>query len=435
MKNVDHPIEPSGRGRAWAVVTLLFAFMLINWADKAVIGLSAVPIIRELHLTHTQFGLIASSFFLLFSISGIIGGFVVNRVRAKPVLALMAVIWALAQLPMAGTVGLRTLTFSRVALGLGEGPALPVALHAVYKWFDDRRRAWPTSIVITGAPFGAGIVAPLIVLIIVRYTWHAAFAALGVAGLVWTVAWLAIGREGQGHEGGAGHATKPAGGEAAPVAYRRLIFSRTVLGVFVAGFAAYWALTLNVIWLAGYLNQSAGFTPIEVGWIVTLPALAQIILGPTLSLLSQKLTLRGVSGRLARGGLAGICVTIAGAAMAVMPLISGSALEIASVTVAFSLCGIIFPLGATLVGEVTPPPQRGAMLGIMNSVQTVAGLLAPFVMGRMVDLGSNPAAGFRSGFVMAGLFVLACGLVGALLMHPDSDRRRFGLSKAALASR
>ena len=62
---------------AWLIVTLLFLFMLINFADKAVIGIAAVPIMQELQLSPRQFGLIGSSFFLLFSVSAIITGFIV----------------------------------------------------------------------------------------------------------------------------------------------------------------------------------------------------------------------------------------------------------------------------------------------------------------------------------------------------------------------
>ena len=35
---------------AWLMVALLFLFMLINFADKAVIGIAAVPIMQELQL-------------------------------------------------------------------------------------------------------------------------------------------------------------------------------------------------------------------------------------------------------------------------------------------------------------------------------------------------------------------------------------------------
>ena len=35
---------------AWAIVALLFLFMMINFADKAIIGLAGVPIMTELEL-------------------------------------------------------------------------------------------------------------------------------------------------------------------------------------------------------------------------------------------------------------------------------------------------------------------------------------------------------------------------------------------------
>ena len=55
---------------AWVIVLLLFVFMLINFADKAVIGLAAQPIMKDLELTPNQFGLVGSSFFFLYAVSG-----------------------------------------------------------------------------------------------------------------------------------------------------------------------------------------------------------------------------------------------------------------------------------------------------------------------------------------------------------------------------
>lgn len=126
----------SQRG-AWIIVALLFFFMLINFVDKAVVGLAGVPIMKELALTPKEFGLVNSSFFFLFSTSAVITGFIVNRVQSRWALLVMALIWALAQFPMVGTIGLGTLIASRVVLGAGEGPAYPVALHATYKWFPN----------------------------------------------------------------------------------------------------------------------------------------------------------------------------------------------------------------------------------------------------------------------------------------------------------
>src|ERR1700720_700175 len=182
--------------RAWVVVFLLFTFMLINFVDKTVIGLAGVPIMQELGLTPSQFGLVGSSFFFLFSISAIITGFIVNRVQTRWVLAIMGFVWALTQFPMVGTVGLTTIMACRIALGAGEGPAFPVALHSAYKWFPNELRTLPTAIIAQGAGIGIMLALPLLNWVIVRYSWHWAFGVLGIAGLAWAVAWLALGREG-----------------------------------------------------------------------------------------------------------------------------------------------------------------------------------------------------------------------------------------------
>ena len=115
---------------AWKITFLLFLFMLVNFADKIVVGLAGVPIMTELKLDPEQFGQLGSSFFLLFSISAIIVGFIVNSVPTRWVLLAMAVIWSIAQFPMVGTVSFTTLLICRVILGAGEGPAFAVAARA-----------------------------------------------------------------------------------------------------------------------------------------------------------------------------------------------------------------------------------------------------------------------------------------------------------------
>src|SRR5580693_5309673 len=82
-KNMAAQATPKG---AWKITFLLFLFMLVNFADKIVVGLAGVPIMTELKLEPEQFGLLGSSFFFLFSISAIAIGFLVNRVATRWVL-------------------------------------------------------------------------------------------------------------------------------------------------------------------------------------------------------------------------------------------------------------------------------------------------------------------------------------------------------------
>src|SRR5215472_15982918 len=101
---------------AWTGVGLVFLFMLISFADKAVVGLSSTPIMRELGLSRTQFGLLGSAFFLLFSISGIGVGFLANRVSSKAIMLVMSIVWSATLLPVSALSSFTVLVASRVVL-------------------------------------------------------------------------------------------------------------------------------------------------------------------------------------------------------------------------------------------------------------------------------------------------------------------------------
>lgn len=406
--------------RAWTAVVLVFLFMLINYADKAVIGLASVPIMNELHLNHAQFGSLGSAFFLLFSVSGVIVGFLANRISTKLIMLVMGIIWALALLPMTVVESFSVLFWSRVVLGAAEGPAFPVSVHAVYKWFGDQRRALPTSVVACGAAFGTGVVAPLITWVIVHEGWHAAFGLLGLVGLIWACLWYLVGEDGP--------VDRPANAQPEAlgrVPYGQLLFSRTAIGVYLAGFAAYWVIALNIIWLANYLIKVLDIPPSQAAWVIALPSVLQMILAPALAYVSQRLTARGYSSRISRGLLGTLCVTIAGISMICLALVGMGVIKIILIGISFSIGSVIFTLGSTLIGEISPAAQRGAMLGVTNSIHTLAGLCAPIAMGLVVDIGADPAAGFRAGYIYAGALVTVLGLLAAILINPESDIRRF----------
>jgi hypothetical protein len=71
--------------------------------------------------------------------------------QAGTIMGAMAAVWALALLPVSVISSIAVLAGNRVVLGAAEGPAFPVAVHAVYNWFADPYRAVPTSVVASGA--------------------------------------------------------------------------------------------------------------------------------------------------------------------------------------------------------------------------------------------------------------------------------------------
>ncbi len=419
--------QPTPKG-AWKITFLLFLFMLVNFADKIVVGLAGVPIMTELKLEPTQFGLLGSSFFLLFSISAIVVGFIVNRVPTRWVLLALALIWALAQFPMVGTVGLTTILICRIILGAGEGPAFSVAAHAIYKWFPDEKRTMPTAILSQGSAFGVIVAVPALNWVIVNYNWHYAFGALGVVGLLWAGLWLLFGREGPLAEISATAQAE------AKIPYARLLTSRTFIGSVAATFGAYWALSLGLTWFTPFIVKGLGFSQQQAGFISILPWVFGAAIVLLTGWISQALMARGVSTRAARGVLGSAPLVLGGAIMAVMPHVQGSALQIALLVVGSGLCGSIYVVCPPMIGEFTPVSQRGAVIAIYGALYTLAGIIAPAVMGGVIQYSGGLVEGYFTGFTINAVIMIASGLLGLALLWPNTERARLTGRQAAQPS-
>jgi len=409
--------QPTPKG-AWRITFLLFLFMLVNFADKNVVNLAGVPIKTELNLDPEQFGFLGSAFFFLFSTSAIAVGFIINRVATRWVLLVLGTIWALTQFPMLGTVSFTMLVICRIILGAGEGPAFSVAVHAVYKWFPDEKRALPTAILSQGSAFGVILAMPALNWIIIHHSWHYAFGALGVVGLMWVAAWLVIGREGPLVQTVAMAAADPR------VPYFRLLTSRTFIGCCAATFGAYWALSLGLTWFTSFVIEGLGFSQADAGWITVLPwvfgAAVVLLTGWT----SQMLMARGVTTRAARGVLGSVPLIVAGVILATMPHVSGGGLQMALLVIGSGLSGVIYVVCPPMLGEFTPVQQRGAVISIYGAIFTLAGVVAPYVMGRVIKAAATSIDGYMTGFTINAVILIVSGLLGLLLLWPNTERAR-----------
>jgi len=410
--------QPTPKG-AWKVTFLLFLFMLVNFADKIVVGLAGVPIMTELKLEPEQFGLLGSSFFFLFSISAIVVGFIVNRVATRWVLLALGLIWALAQFPMLGTVSFTTLLICRVILGAGEGPAASVAVHAIFKWFPDEKRTLPTAVLSQGSAFGVILAVPALNWVIVNHSWHYAFGALGVVGLLWALAWFAMGQEGPLAETSTAAAAEP------QIPYIRLLTSRTFVGCIASTFGAYWALSLGLTWFTPFIVKGLGYSQQQAGFISILPWVFGAVVVLLTGWISQGLVARGVSTRLARGVLGAAPLIVGGAILAMLPHFQSSTpTVIALLVVGSGLCGSIYVVCAPMIGEFTPVSQRGAVIAIYGALYTLAGIVAPAVMGSVIQHSATLLDGYFTGFTINAVIMVMSGLLGLLLLWPNSERAR-----------
>ncbi|QPF84669.1 MFS transporter [Bradyrhizobium genosp. L] len=403
---------------AWKITFLLFLFMVVNFADKIVVGLAGVPIKTEMGLTQEQFGTLGSSFFYLFAISAIVVGFIVNSVQTRWVLLILALIWSLAQFPMLGTVSFTTLMICRIILGAGEGPGFSVAAHAIYKWFPDEKRTLPTAILSQGSAFGVILAVPALNWIIVNHSWHYAFGALGVAGLLWTFAWFALGKEGPLVPAAAIAASE------ARIPYWKLLTSRTFIGCVIATFGAYWALSLGLTWFTSFIIEGLGFSQQQAGFVSILPW----IFGATIVILtgwiSQLMLARGFTTRGARGVLGSVPLIVGGCILATLPHVAPGGLMIALLVIGSGLCGSIYVVCPPMLGEFTPVSQRGAVIAIYGALYTISGILAPMVMGGVIQHAATPIEGYMTGFTINAAIMAGSGVLGLLLLWPNTERAR-----------
>jgi MFS family permease len=403
---------------AWGITFLLFLFMLVNFADKIVVGLAGVPIATDLKLDPQQFGLLGSSFFFLFSISAIVVGFIVNRIETRWVLLALALVWALAQFPMVGSISFTTLVICRIILGAGEGPAFSVAAHAIYKWFPDEKRTLPTAILSQGSAFGVVLAVPALNWIIVNHSWHYAFGALGIVGLMWAAAWLVWGKEGPLTQTAAMAAAEPR------IPYFQLLTSRTFIGCCAATFGAYWALSLGLTWFTSFIITGLGFSQQQAGWISILPWVFGAAIVLLTGWVSQVMMARGFTTRGARGVLGSVPLIVGGSILATLPHVHGAGLQIALLVVGSGLCGAIYVVCPPMLGEFTPVSQRGAVIAIYGAIYTLAGIIAPAVMGGVIQHSGGLLEGYLTGFTINAVVMIVAGLAGLLLLWPNTERAR-----------
>ncbi|WP_326768220.1 MFS transporter [Streptomyces sp. NBC_01591] len=418
------------RKGAWGTTWLLLAFMLVNFADKTVMGLAAGPIRDELGLTRGEFGTAQSSFFALFSLAALGVSFLTRRVRTTVLLLGMALLWSVAQLPMLlGAAGFGTLVATRVLLGAAEGPAAPVAVHHLHGWFGQKERTLPTSVLMVGAAGGVALSAPLLTLVIDAWGWRWAFGAVGLVGLVWAVCWYARGEEGPlaPLSGAASSADSDGTGQAVP--YRGLLLSGTWLTAAFGAFAAYWMLSAGLTWAPDYLHEVSGLTSKQSGAVVTATAVGNAVVLLTHGLLARRASRRGTAPRLPAGLGGGLLMCVAALSIAAFAEVDSVGMKIALMVGPMTLTNVILTVSQTAVARITPAGQRGVVLGALAFVYALAGVLSPLVTGRMVDAAASVPTGYHSAYLLMAALVAVAGVLAVCFLRPEQDAARLGVTE------
>jgi len=126
----------------------------------------------------------------------------------------------------------------------------------------------------------------------------------------------------------------------------------------------------------------------------------------------------------ARGVLGAAPLIAGGSILAALPHIDGAGLQIAFLVVGSGLCGSIYVVCPPMLGEYAPVSQCGAVISIYSAIYTLAGILAPAVMGTVIQHAATPLEGYMTGFTINAAIMIVSGLLGLLLLWPNTERAR-----------
>jgi predicted MFS family arabinose efflux permease len=170
---------------AAVVLALLLIAYIFNFLDRQILGILGPSIQADLHLTNTQFGAIGGlAFALLYSALGIPLAYLADRTSRSAVVAASLGVWSAFTAVCGVAVGYWTLFFARLGVGVGEAGGVAPSYALIADYFPPDRRARALAIFSLGIPLGLGGGSFIGAHLADWFGWRAAFAIMGVAGLI-----------------------------------------------------------------------------------------------------------------------------------------------------------------------------------------------------------------------------------------------------------
>ncbi len=170
--------------RAVVLLMLLLAYIL-NFVDRQIVGILAVPIKADLNLSDTQLGMMGGlAFAIFYATLGIPIAWLADRFSRKWIETVALATWSgfTALCGMAG--GFTSLFIARLGVGVGEAGGVAPAFSMVSDYYPPEQRARAFSILTLGLPIGSALGLFIGGFLAAEYGWRFAFIALGIAGFV-----------------------------------------------------------------------------------------------------------------------------------------------------------------------------------------------------------------------------------------------------------
>ncbi|MGE5722365.1 MAG: MFS transporter, partial [Sphingomonadales bacterium] len=399
---------PRSRGYEIGLLLILTFANGVVALDRLTASFLTPYIVAELRLTNTQVGLLSSSLSLAVALSAFTLGRLADASgRRKPILIGATIVFSLGSALGGFASGFLFLLIARFALGLAEGPMVPVSQSVLADQSDPRRRGFNMGFMqMTGAFLIGGMAGPVIATQLAdAYGWRAAFLLSIVPGLMLALLLALFVREKTPPRAQRVRQPLALGGTLAAlwrVRNIRLIVTVSVL------FSA-WLMVQNAF-LAIYFTEVKGLSPTTAGWVLSMGGIAGVVGGILFPALSDRLGRKTV---LAGGCFAGVFAPVALILLPASPVLLGAAILFGWLVLGIAplYCGVV-------PSESVPPALMTSAIGLsMGMAELLGGVVAPFFAGRLADF-----FGLEAILWLSAAFAIGAGLVSLMLTETAPAR-------------
>ncbi|PKF14346.1 MFS transporter [Macrococcoides caseolyticum] len=376
----------------WMFALIFFLIGVIAYMDRANISYIAQPMMEDLNMNKTQFGMLASVFAAGYALMQVPAGIMAEKFGPKKMLT-FALVWWSAFTILTGVIKNHGLLYTmRFLFGIGEGPMYPS--NAVFNtyWFAKSEKGRASSALLAGSYFGP-VIAPFVTIAIYQaFGWEAVFFIFGVIGIVIAAIWAIIAKDLPEHHKMVNEAEKAyiienrdvvqTDKKSAPwgIFFKRFSFFAIAGQYFVVQFV----ITLFLIWLPTYLQEEYHVVLKDMKFLAAAPWLMMFILIMAGGTISDAIISRGYSRFRARALIAIFGFIV----FAVSLFLSVQTNDMMMNLIYLSLClgGVGLSMGMSWASATDLGRNfSGTVSGWMNLWGNVGAFLSPMLGGYLVQ--------------------------------------------------
>lgn len=387
----------------WLMIGMAFAATANIYMERQALSV-VVPVLRdEFSMSAVAYSRVIFAFMLAYTVMNGVSGPLIDRLGTRAGFALTTAWWSVSAMLQSLTRGAWSLGIYRFLLGMGEAGNWPASVRVVAEWFPVEERALASGIFNSGAAFGAIVTPPLVVWVVLKAGWRAAFLSVGLVGVVWVCLWMLIYRT-------PSEVVAEVGAPPAPpwtLFRQRFVWSFTIAKMFLDPVWYFF-----VFWFPEYLKRGRNLDLVSIGKIAWIPYLVAGFGNLIGGYFSGFLLRGGVSLTVARKSAVTVFILcMAGAIPAV--LVPDTRFAVALISLAmFGYTAVSANLLA-FPADVYPKNVVASIWGLAGMGSGLGGMLFVLLTGWLVDRYS-----FRPVFIGFGLIPLVALAIIWLVVGP-----------------